>query len=166
MRVWMCLRQGALPCLRHIHTRILKTSKRLSPFKRLNAPFYNAKKKQFRKTPPSVLLKFWRSHAWTVSGPGPGRLPLSLSRRLPRPKIFQQVHLQTPSLKRQITSEAFGLSSYTPGRACAGASLCTGPRRRDAGSPMWLPLSVSPRASFVWVNLQGHSAESFVHILV
>ena len=104
------------------------------------------KKAQFRKTPPSVLLKFWRSHAWTVSGPGPGRLPLSLSRRLPRPKIFQQVHLQTPSLKRQITSEAFGLSSYTPGRACAGASLCTGPRRRDAGSPMWLPLSVSPRA--------------------
>ena len=41
MRVWMCLRQGALPCLRHIHTRILKTSKRLSPFKRLNAPFYS-----------------------------------------------------------------------------------------------------------------------------
>ena len=29
------------PCLRHIHTRILKTSKRLSPFKRLNAPFYS-----------------------------------------------------------------------------------------------------------------------------
>ena len=41
MQVWMCLRQGALPCLRHIHTRILKTSKRLSPFKRLNAPFYS-----------------------------------------------------------------------------------------------------------------------------
>ena len=41
MRVWMCLRQGNAPCLRHIHTRILKTSKRLSPFKRLNAPFYS-----------------------------------------------------------------------------------------------------------------------------